>query len=89
MQSNPQLDYDLSNGAASRHTSSHKECTDQGGLLKMFTIPHVLWTKRNSLQLFVSHIRKPFFKPTFHLHVYAFHYELHLCLPVPNHTPDL
>ena len=25
----------------------------------------------------------------FHLHVHTFHFELHLCLPVPNHTPYL
>jgi hypothetical protein len=61
MQNIPLLDHDLSNGAASQHTSSYKQCTDQGGLLKTFTILHVLWTKRNSSQLFVSCIRKPFF----------------------------
>jgi len=85
------FDYDLSNGAASQHTSWHKQCTDQEGLSKMFTVLHVLWTKRNSSQLFVSCIRKPFFffGSLFHLHVHTFHFELHLCLPVPNHTPDL
>ena len=30
-----------------------------------------------------------FFLSVFHLHVHTFHFELHLCLPVQNHTPDL
>lgn len=86
MQNNPLLGYDLSNGAASQYTSSHKQCW--GCTQDAYNSTCLV----NKMKLFTALCflhKKTIFKAVLHLHVYTLHFQLHLCLRIPNHTPDL
>ena len=71
MQNNPLLGYDLSTGAVSQHTSSHKQCW---GLTQVAYNSTCLV---NKIKLFVALCflhKETIFKSAFHLHVYTFHF---------------